>query len=113
MGRKPLQAMSNPKIQPVSQMLHESLSQQYGPMTMGSSAFTDSSSIYANNTPRVENHYSGGGWNGYTIGNGNNTTMYAGASDFERTTLLQSFVWDGSHPARGDYVQTPPGGQGG
>lgn len=101
----------NPRPLPVSQMLHESLSQQYKPMTIGSSAFTDSSSIYAN-TPRAESH-SGGSWNGYNINNGHNTTVYAGASDFERTALLQSSIWDGSQPACGSYVQTPPGGQGG
>jgi hypothetical protein len=106
--------VSNQKSPPVQQMLHESLSQQFTPMTMGSSAFTNSSSIYGN-TPRVENRYSGTGFGGgpYAVGNGNNTTIYAGASDFERTTMLQSSIWDGSQPARRDYNHTPPGGQGG
>ena len=105
-GRKILQAASISKTQPVSQLLHETLSQQYGSMAMASSAFTDSSSIYANNTPRAA-------WNNHAFANGNNTTVYAGASDFDRTTMLQSSVWDGSQPLRGGYVQTPPSGQGG
>lgn len=91
--------------------LQEPSSQQYMPMTMGSSAFSASSSIYAN-TPRGENRY-GGGMNGYGVGTGNNTTTYAGASDFERVVMQQSSIWDGSQPARNSYMQTPPGGQGG
>jgi hypothetical protein len=103
---------TNPKLPPVHQSLNESLSQQYMPMTMGSSAFSASSSIYAN-TPRAEDRYNGGGLRGYSGGNGNNTTTYPGASDFERAIMLQSSFWDGSQPARGNYTQTPPGGQGG
>jgi hypothetical protein len=44
---------------------------------------------------------------------GHNSTVYSGASDFDKTTMLQSSLYDGSQPAWGGYVATPPGGQGG
>jgi len=104
---------SNVLLQSVSHTSQESLPQQFMPMTAASSDFTDSSSIYAN-TPRVEHCHSGIGLRGapYAATNGYNTTTYAGASDFDRTTMLQSSIWEGSQAViRGGYISTPPAGQ--
>jgi hypothetical protein len=110
-GRTSSRPTSATTSQPIHQ-LQEALAQQFMPMTQGSSMFSDSSSIYAN-TPRAENRLSGGLRSNLYL-NGNNTTMYAGASDFERQTMLQSSLWDDGQPLRdGGYMQTPPGGQGG
>ncbi|RDW89348.1 hypothetical protein BP6252_01380 [Coleophoma cylindrospora] len=100
-----------PPSQPVSQMLQDTLAQQYAQFPQ-SSGFTNTSSIYENNTPalgtrNVGRNVSRAGFNG------NNTTMYTGASDFDRTTMLQSSIWPGSQPSGWQYNQTPPGGQGG
>jgi hypothetical protein len=105
---------SNSASQPVNQILQESLSQQFMPLSMQSTSFSESSSLYAN-TPHAENRYSdGASRTGLFSGSkGNNTTHYAGESDFDRTTMLQSSIWNGSQPGWGAYVQTPPGGQGG
>jgi len=96
--------------QAVNQILQDSLAQQFMPL----SNFSDSSSIYVN-TPHAANRYSGGALTGdsYSSVIGNNTTTYAGASDFDKTTMLQSSIWNGSQQAWQGYVQTPPGGQGG
>jgi hypothetical protein len=77
-----------------------------------SSNFTDSSSIYGNTSYQHQNsRYVSG-----AIGQGMNSTIYAGASDFDRTTMLQSSLWNGSQPTTAThghgYTQTPPGGQG-
>ena len=113
-GRKGSRPPSNLASQPVNQILQESLSQQFMPLSMQSSAFSDSSSLYAN-TPKAENRYSAGQLRSGTFSgsNGNNTTSYAGESDFDKTTMLQSSVWNGSQPGFGAYLETPPGGQGG
>jgi len=112
-GRKASRPLSNPISQPVNQILQESLAQQF--MPLASSAFSDSSSIYANNTPQLQNRAMNGPLrNGLPATNGNNSTLFAGASDFDRTTMLQSSLWNGSQPTSGGgYVRTPPGGQGG
>ncbi|KAE8446126.1 hypothetical protein EG329_012497 [Mollisiaceae sp. DMI_Dod_QoI] len=110
-GKSSLKPLSGSMQQPVNQILQESLAQQYMPY---SSALTDSSSLYGN-TPQNRNRLSSDSSKGnpFTTANGNSTT-YAGASDFDRTTMLQSSLWDGSqHGGWGQYVRTPPGGQGG
>lgn len=105
-GRQSSRPLSHPISQPVNQILHESLAQQYIP----SSAFSDSSSIYVNNTP--QQHFAPGRplRHGIPTLNGN-STVYPGGSDFDRDIMLQSSLYDGSS-ARG-YIQTPAGGQGG
>lgn len=110
-GRSSARPLSGSMQQPaVNQILQESLSQQFLPY---SSNFPESSSIYGN-TPEVRNRFSGGATNGNGLPTGNgNSTIYAGASDFDRTTMLQSSIWNGSQSAWNHYAQTPPGGQGG
>jgi hypothetical protein len=110
-GRGSQRPSSGSFQQPVNQILQESLAQQYMPY---SSDFTQSSSLYGN-TPQPHNRLNGdySKGNPFNTGNGN-STHYAGASDFDRTTMLQSSVWNGSQPGGwAQYVQTPPGGQGG
>jgi hypothetical protein len=115
-GRKSFRPQDSQMSQPVNSLLQQSLAQQYRPASISSSTFTDSSSIYANSTPRrLENQRGGGALRtaqGSAV-NGNNTTFYAGASDFDRNTMLQSSLWNGSEPGLPSYTQTPPGGQGG
>jgi hypothetical protein len=96
----------------VNRVLQESLAQQFMPKS--SSMFSESSSIYAN-TPHDRNISNGGTLSNvmYAASNGNNTTAYAGASDFDRATMLQSSIWNNSQPSWGGYAQTPPRGQGG
>ncbi|CAL3966010.1 hypothetical protein PZA11_002805 [Diplocarpon coronariae] len=92
----------------VNQILQESLSQQYMPL---SSCFSDSSSLYANTTPPPA-RYGVVGAKSSVFGttNGNNSTTYVGASDFDRDTMLQSSLWNGSQHF--GHNRTPPGGQG-
>jgi len=112
-GRKNSRPFTNPSSQPVHQILQDSLAQQFGPMAMSSFAFSDSSSIYAN-TPRTAHRYNSAALrSGPLASDGNNTTTYAGASEFDRTAMLQSSLWASSQPARTGFSQTPPGGQGG
>ena len=101
----------NSSTQAVNHVLQESLAQQFMPMSI-SSAFSSSSSIYAN-TPHGERIASGvgRGRSSFTAGTDNNTTAYAGASDFNRNTMLQSSLWDNGQPSWGSNGQTPPGGQ--
>jgi hypothetical protein len=113
-GRNASRPLSNPISQPVNQILQESLAQQFMPLAQ-SSAFSDSSSIYANNTPHLQHRAVTGPLRSGRLltSNENNSTIYPGASDFDKTTMLQSSLWDGSQPAWGGFIQTPPGGQGG
>ena len=106
-GRKPFTPGATQMSAPVNQLLHKSLGQQHQPM---SSNFTDSSSIYANGTPRQQ---PGLRDRLVSTANGNNSTFYPGGSDFDMETMLQSSLWSGSQAGRGSYTQTPPGGQGG
>jgi len=106
-GRESSRPSSSTTSQPVNQILQDSLVQQF--MSMPSTAFSDSSSIYGN-TP--QHRLSGGLLRGGAF-SGNNSTAYAGASDFEKTAMRQSSFWNNSQPVRGGYTQTPPGGQGG
>lgn len=91
---------------PVSQMLQESLAKQFESMSLSSSGFSTNSSIYANNSP-PKAYY------GRTFGcssfNGHDSTTYPSASDYERTTMLQSSLWN-TQTDNGN--RTPPAGQG-
>ncbi|KAM0182310.1 hypothetical protein ACHAPF_001200 [Botrytis cinerea] len=93
---------------PVNQMLQESLSKHFGPMSISSSGFSTNSSIYANNSP-PKAYY------GRTLGrpsyNGHDSGIYTGASEFDRSTMLQSSIWN-SQTDNENYSHTPPAGQG-
>ncbi|TGO91406.1 hypothetical protein BPOR_0029g00290 [Botrytis porri] len=93
---------------PVNQMLQESLTKQFGPMSISSSGFSTNSSIYANNSP-PKAYY------GKTLGgpsyNGHDSSTYTGASEFDRSAMLQSSIWN-SQTEDGYYNRTPPAGQG-
>jgi len=110
-GRQLSRPVSGSLPRPVSQILQDSLAQQFMPM---SSNFSDSSSLYANSTPMPARNGGAGSWDAaFSAMNGGNSTVYAGASDFDRETMLQSSIWNGSQKFPGPYVGTPPGGQGG
>ncbi|KAK6607330.1 telomerase activating protein Est1 [Botrytis cinerea] len=89
---------------PVNQMLQESLSKHFGPMSISSSGFSTNSSIYANNSP-PKAYY------GRTLGrpsyNGHDSGIYTGASEFDRSTMLQSSIWN-SQTENENYNHTPP-----
>ena len=104
---------SNPDTEAVNSILQESLAKQFMPMSITPSAFTNSSSIYANTPHGGERFAKDSTWgkSSYNMNHENNTTAYAGASDFERNAMLRSSIWDNSQPSWGGYVQTPPGGQ--
>ncbi|TGO51439.1 hypothetical protein BCON_0161g00120 [Botryotinia convoluta] len=93
---------------PVNQMLQESLTKQFGPMSISSSGFSTNSSIYANNSP-PKAYY------GRTLSrpsyNGHDSSIYTGASEFDRSTMLQSSIWN-SQTENDNYNHTPPAGQG-
>jgi hypothetical protein len=114
-GRKSSRPQGTEISPPVNQILQQSLAQQFRPKSIPSSNFTDSSSIYANSTPRRESRFGGGTLRSGPIStfNDDKTTVYAGASDFDKNTMLQSSLWNGSEVAWAGYTQTPPGGQGG
>ncbi|ESZ95008.1 hypothetical protein SBOR_4628 [Sclerotinia borealis F-4128] len=103
------QRSSSDMSKPVNQMLQESLARQFEPMSLSSSVFSTNSSIYANNSP-PKAYY------GRTLGhpsfNGHDSTIYSGATDFDRTTMLQSSFWNGSQTDNEHYNRTPPAGQG-
>ncbi|KAH6715322.1 hypothetical protein BKA61DRAFT_351459 [Leptodontidium sp. MPI-SDFR-AT-0119] len=110
-GRQSSRPVSGSLTRPVNQLLQESLAQQFMPM---SSDFSDSSSLYANSTPGPGRNGAGGSRNGgFGAVNGGNSTMYSGASAFDRDTMLQSSIWNDSQHFSGPYIRTPPGGQGG
>jgi len=77
---------------PVNQVLQQALNQQFRPISMPSSAFTDTSSIYVNSTPRRGAHLGGGALRSGPVStiNANNSTFYAGATDLEKELMLQS-----------------------
>jgi hypothetical protein len=106
---------SNPTFQAVNDILQQSLAEQFNPMSITSSGFSQSSSLYANNTPLQRQHLNGGGVRGQFVPNhaGNNSTFYPGGSDFDTEAMLRSSIWNGSQTQQGNYTQTPPGGQGG
>jgi len=114
-GRKssrPQESQMSPPVNAVQQ----SLAQKFKAPSISSSTFTDSSSIYANSTPRRVENLRGGGalrTGQSSAMNGNTTTIYAGASDFDKNTMLQSSLWSETQPGWAAYTQTPPGGQGG
>jgi hypothetical protein len=108
-GRRSARLLSNPVSQSVNQALQDNLTQQFMP----SSVFTESSSLYPDATQQRFVGF-GAARAAFTPTNGNNSTVYPGASDFEQTIMLQSSIWNGSQQASfSGYVQTPPGGQGG
>lgn len=88
---------------------------RYTPICLPSSNFSDDSSIYGN-PPASDVRMRTGLGRGHFGGiNGHDSTFYPGATDFDKYAMLQSSLYDGSQPAmlRNQYVQTPPGGQGG
>ncbi|TVY41931.1 Protein SMG7 [Lachnellula subtilissima] len=109
---------SNPSSQAINEILQRKLAEQLNPMTITSSSFSDSSSLYANNTPLAQQQPNGRGIRG-TFGQfaptntANNSTFYAGGTDFDTDAMLRSSIWNGSQPRHGNYSQTPPGNQGG
>ena len=111
-ARRSTRSSTNPTTQTDSHILQEFPAQQSMPMQMPipSSGFSDSTSIYAN-TPQGERGAWSKTWSA-TI-NGNNTSTYAGASDFEGNTLLRSSIWNDGQPGWNSNLQTPPGGQAG
>ncbi|CZT10474.1 uncharacterized protein RAG0_14936 [Rhynchosporium agropyri] len=109
-GRQTSRPTSGSFPKPISQQIQASLTQQYMPM---SSNFSDSSSLYANSTPVPARANLAGSRVGLGLVNGGNSTIYPGASAFDRDTMLQSSIWNNSQAFPGPYVQTPPGGQGG
>lgn len=106
---------SGQEVRPVNQMLQEAMTSQYMPGSGMSSAFPDSSSLYASHSPHFESRLKNGTRN-MTVPttNGNKSTVYSAGSDYDRRTMLQSSLWNGSQPiwAAGS-AETPPGGQGG
>ena len=106
---------SNPTSQAVNDILQQSLAEQFNPISITSSGFSQSSSLYANSTPLQRQHLNGGGVRSQfaTTHAGNNSTFYPGGSDFDTEAMLRSSIWNGSQLQRGNYTQTPPGGQGG
>jgi hypothetical protein len=94
----------------VNQLLQMSLAQQYGISPTSSFNFTTNSSIEANNSP-PKAYYA------RTVGRPahnsfNDSTMYEGASDFDRFTMMQSSLYNGSQAGMGRSNHTPPAGQG-
>lgn len=98
--------------QSVNNALQQSLAQQFTPMSISSSGFSGSSSIYAGTQP-VDPSSRGGPWGRppFAASTDNNTTRYTGASSFDRNAMLQSSFWDNNSSPWGDNGQTPPGGQ--
>jgi hypothetical protein len=91
--------------QSVSQQLHQSLSQQYN--LPSSTVFSHPSSLYSGTPIGCF-----GGGRPYGDLSHNASTNYAGASDFDLNTMLQSSIWNGSQQGWTGPVQTPPNGQG-
>ncbi|RDL35046.1 uncharacterized protein BP5553_06977 [Venustampulla echinocandica] len=106
---------SNPTSQAVNQLLQESLTQQFRPLSM-SSQFSDSSNIFGNTTPAHQRIKSGQRGVAPTA-NGNNSTLYPGGTDFDTRFMLQSSLLgkynDNQTQPRWGYRSSPPGGQGG
>ncbi|KAI9746555.1 MAG: hypothetical protein M1818_000268 [Claussenomyces sp. TS43310] len=100
-------AAQSPRPQMVGQLLQDSLAEQYGPSSMASGA----SSIYASSPYQVQQfgHPYGAPPHNTSV---NESTGYRG-NGFDTTAMLQSSLWNGSQPAYGGPIPTPPGGQGG
>lgn len=94
---------------PVNQMLQESLADQLEPMSLSSFRLSSNSSIYADNSP-PKAYYDRPFV--YPSLNGHDSTVYPGASDFDRRTMLQSSLWNSSQANRDNCNRTPPAGQG-
>lgn len=109
---------SNTSSQAINEILQRKLAEQFNPMSITSSGFSDSSSLYANNTPLAQQQPKGRGMRGpmgqfAPTNTANNSTFYAGGTDFDTEAMLRSSIWNGSQPRNGNYSQTPPGNQGG
>jgi hypothetical protein len=94
----------------VNQLLQMSLAQQYGISPTSSFNFTTNSSIEANNSPPKAYYARTVG--GPSHNSFNDSTMYEGASDFDRFTMMQSSLYNGSQASMGRSNHTPPTGQG-
>ena len=113
-GKAPSKPQDNQMSPPFNHASQQSVAQQTRPTPTSYSAFTDTSSIYANSAPHHEHRRGGTLGSGPVAGfNGNNTTVYAGASDFDDDTMLQTPLWNANGSQAGGYTHTPPGGQGG
>jgi len=94
----------------VNQLLQMSLAQQYGISPTSSFNFTANSSIEANNSPPKAYYARTVGQTSHN--SFNDSTMYEGASDFDRFTMMQSSLYNGSQASMGRSNHTPPAGQG-
>ncbi|KAM3081523.1 hypothetical protein ACMFMG_004980 [Clarireedia jacksonii] len=94
----------------VNQLLQMSLAQQYGVSPTSSFNFTSNSSIEANNSPPKAYYTRTTGRT--SLNNFNDSTTYEGASDFDRFTMMQSSLYNGSQASMGRSNHTPPAGQG-
>jgi Est1 DNA/RNA binding domain len=108
---------SHPSSQAINDILQHKLAEQFNPMSITSSDFSDSSSLYTNNTPMARQQPIGGGMRApgqfAPTNTANNSTFYAGGTDFDTAAMLRSSIWNGSQPRHGNYTQTPPDNQGG
>ncbi|RFU35841.1 hypothetical protein B7463_g454, partial [Scytalidium lignicola] len=104
----------NPLIDSTKDTSQDALVQQYFPTQ--ASNFSASSSIYAGSllNARYNNNNTSLPYGSYSATGGNDsTTAYAGASDFDKATMLHSSIFNPSYQYASDYIHTPPGGQGG
>lgn len=106
-AKNQLSSFDTPK--PINQILQESLAKQFEPMSLSSSGFSSNSSIYANNSPPKAFYGSNLGRPSLS---GHDSTVYPGASDFDRNTMLQSSFWNTTQANNDNYNRTPPAGQG-
>jgi hypothetical protein len=104
----------SPKSPTNNQHSHEQIARSAISLTMDSD-FMDNSSVYAN-TPAFGNRRvtSAGLRTAAVLANGNNSTFYPGASEFDTEMMLRSSIVPiGSQRRKVDDSQTPPSGQGG
>ena len=102
-GSRPVSTAAS---QQVNTALQESLAKEYMPMSFG---FSDMSSMYGGTPARLPVQAFRNG-----NGNGNNTTMYSGASTLDRAIMMQSSLGKPSQNSQPPWGHgTPPGGQGG
>jgi hypothetical protein len=95
----------------VAAELQDSLTRQFKPMSISSSGFSSSSSIYAG-TQQCDPSARGGAWGRPPFAaTTDDTTRYTGTSSFDRNAMLQSSILDNNQSTWADIGQTPPGGQ--
>lgn len=97
--------------QGVSDALQESLAQKFKPMSISSSGFSSSSSIYAGTQKCDPSTRGAASDRAPFVATTDNTTSYTGASSFDRNAMLQSSIWDNNLSTWGEIGKTPPGGQ--